>query len=86
MTTPSSETQWLPLVADTFESGLSTTGSLLLTWNLAVLLPDGSSQVIPQRMGIEVPAQQAEILLRCLQQSATIRETLAAKPPSEGAH
>ncbi|MGK4923140.1 hypothetical protein ACSLUB_11440 [Bordetella hinzii] len=79
-------TNWLPLHPESFEAGLSTTGSLLLTWKVAVPLPDGSHQVIPQRMGIEVPAQQAEVLLRCLQQSATIQETLAAMPPPQGAH
>lgn len=84
--TDAPETKWLPSDPESFESGLSTTGSLLLTWLYpAMVLPSGD-QIPRIRLGIEVPATQVEILLRCLQQSATIRETLSAEPPPNGAH
>lgn len=79
--------QWLPSAQESFELGLSTTGSLLLSWQLPPIpLPDGSQVPQKHRIGIEVPPKQVEDLIRLLQQSATIRETLSATPPEQGAH
>jgi len=64
-----------------FTFGIGLQGELLIGWVQAIL-PDGR----PLRAHLVIPAEELPRLQRGLEQSKTIRETLAAKPPKQGAH
>jgi hypothetical protein len=67
-----------------FSFALTTKGELTVEWGQYVSpgVPDGP--VI--RMGIVIPAEEVKTLRRGLAATETIRETLAAKEPDQGAH
>jgi hypothetical protein len=75
------KTTWLGAQAP-FAFFLTTEGALTVEWGVA--LAPGLPSVA--RLGIVIPAEELEALRRGLEESKTIRETLAAKPPAQGAH
>lgn len=40
----------------------------------------------PAHLGLHIPAEELEALRKGLEMTQTIRETLSAKPPAQGAH
>ena len=84
---PPPATQWLP-VGRPLEFGLTTKGELTVEWEL--VLPQSpllsQTELARSRLGIVIPAEQVKTLRRCLEESRTIQETLAATEPKQGAH
>lgn len=66
-----------------FKLALTTEGELTVEWGLS---PAPALRMPQLRFGIVIPAEQVKILKRRLQESETIRDTLSAKPPTQGPH
>ena len=73
-------TKWID-ARPPFRFALTEGGALTVEWAYPV-----APGIDPLRMGVVVPPEEVKNLVRGLQQSQTIRETLTARPPSQGAH
>lgn len=83
------KTQWLP-VSEPISVGLTTTGELMIEWDLVLATPEGhplSGIELPRsRLGILLPVATIKILTRYLDTLRTMPETLSAEKPEPGAH